>query len=57
MRETLGVIATLLVMVAVFWLVRRFSPPVTCPQCGGTDIVFLGDSTRECNRCGRMFFL
>jgi primosomal protein N' len=36
---------------------RRFAPPETCPQCGGTDLLFLGESTRECNRCGRIYIV
>ena len=55
MREALGAIATLLVVVAVFWLVRRHAPPERCPRCGGTDLLFLGASTRECGQCGRIW--
>ena len=57
MREALGAIATLLVVGAVFWLVRRYAPPETCPQCGSSDLLFLGDSTRECSRCGRIYIV
>lgn len=55
MREVLGTIATLLVVVGVFWLVRRYAPPETCPRCGGTELLFLGNSTRECSQCGRIW--
>jgi hypothetical protein len=41
-------------VVAVFWAVRRFSPPVRCPHCGSTDLIFLSDA-KECSRCGRWF--
>jgi hypothetical protein len=55
MPEALGAITMLLVVVAVFWLVRRYAPPETCPRCGGTDLLFLGESMRECNGCGRIW--
>jgi hypothetical protein len=41
-------------VVAVFWAVRRFSPPFRCPHCGSIELIFLSDA-KECSRCGRWF--
>jgi len=41
-------------VVAVFWAVRRFSPPLRCPRCGAVTLIFLGDM-KECSRCGHLF--
>lgn len=54
MRESLGAIALVGLVVAVFWLVRRYSPPATCPLCGSDSWIIVGDM-KECRHCGRFF--
>jgi hypothetical protein len=54
MREIGQSLLLVALVVAVFWAVRRFSPPFRCPHCGSTDLIFLSDA-KECSQCGRWF--
>ena len=52
-----GAIVVALGLIAFFWALRRYLPPVTCPNCGSTSWLQIDDSTKECRDCGRMFML
>jgi flagellar biogenesis protein FliO len=54
-KQDLGAIALLAVVIAVLWLVRRFTPAVTCPSCGSRSWSLMGEM-KQCGDCGHLFF-
>jgi hypothetical protein len=54
MQGPLGAVALVILVVAVFWLIRRHSPPVTCPRCRSGSWIIMGEM-KECRDCGCLF--
>ena len=55
MKGDLGAVLVLAVVVAGFWVLRRYLPPVACPQCGSGSWIILGDE-KACRDCGHLFY-
>lgn len=54
MQGSFGALVLAAVAAGGFFLLRRYLPPVSCPQCGSSSWIILGDM-KACRDCGRLF--
>ncbi|MEO5821252.1 MAG: hypothetical protein ABIT71_12175 [Vicinamibacteraceae bacterium] len=55
MHETLGAVVLVALCIAMFWLLRRYLPTVSCPNCQSGSWIILNDM-KQCRDCGRLFY-
>jgi hypothetical protein len=54
-KDNIGALVLLAVVIAVYWLLRRYLPPVSCPHCGSGSWMVMNDM-KQCRDCGSLFY-